>query len=140
VAVSEPPAVDVAQAAELTGLSSDAIRARIRRGQLASDLRNGRHRIRLAELQRHDLLVEGGRYQSERERAESLEAQLRTARKSRERLQRELEEAREKARMMWGMAQQRDWKLRVARRRRARARWPFRRNSNGDPNASGDPV
>jgi hypothetical protein len=140
VAASEPPAVDVAQAAELTGLSSDAIRARIRRGQLASDVRNGRHRIRLAELQRHDLLVEGGRYQSERERAESLEAQLRSARESRERLQRELEEAREKARMMWGMAQQRDWKLRVARKRRARARWPFRRNSNGDPNSSGDPA
>jgi hypothetical protein len=140
VAVSEPPAVDVAQAAELTGLSSDAIRARIRRGQLASDLRDGRHTIPLAELQRHDLLVEGGRYRSERERAESLAAQLRTARESRERLQRELEEAREKARMMWGMAQQRDWKLRVARKRRARARWPFRRNSNSDPRSSGDPA
>jgi len=124
----------------LTGLSSDAIRARIRRGQLASDLRNGRHRIPLAELQRHELLVEGGRYKSERERAEFLEAQLRTARESRERLQRELEEAREKARMMWGMAQQRDWKLRVARRRRARARWPFRRNSNSAPNSSGGPA
>lgn len=140
MAVSEPPAVDVAQAAELTGLSSDAIRARIRRGQLASDLRDGRHTIPLAELQRHDLLVEGGRYRSERERAESLAAQLRTARESRERLQRELEEAREKARMMWGMAQQRDWKLRVARKRRARARWPFRRNSNSDPRSSGDPA
>jgi chromosome segregation ATPase len=139
VAVSEPPAVDVAQAAELTGLSSNAIRARIRRGELASDLQDGRHRIRLAELQRHDLLVEGGRYKSERERAESLEAQLRTARESRERMQRELEEAREKARMMWGMAQQRDWKLRVARKRRSRARWRFRRHSTGGPDSSGEP-
>jgi hypothetical protein len=139
VAVSEPPAVDIAQAAKLTGLSGDAIRARIRRGELDSDLRNGRHRIRLAELQRVELLVEGDRYQSERERAESLEAELRAARESRERLRQELEEAREKARMMWGMAQQRDWKLRVARRR-SRSRWPFRRDSSGDPDSTGDPA
>ena len=133
MAVSEPPAVDEAQAAELTGLSHNAIRARIRRGDLASDLRDGRHSIRLAELQRRELLVPGDRYRSERERAESLEAQLRTAGESRERMQRELEEAREKARMMWGMAQQRDWKLRIARKRRSRARWPFRRSSSGGP-------
>ena len=131
MAVIEPPAVDVAQAAELTGLSRDAIRARIRRGDLASDLRDGRHRIPLAELQKHDLLVEGGRYRSVRERAESLQAQLRTALESRERMQRDLEEAQEKVRMMWGMAQQRDWKLRVARKRRSRNRWPFRRGSSG---------
>jgi helix-turn-helix protein len=131
VAVSEPPAVDVAQAAELTGLSRDAIRARIRRGDLASDLRDGRHRIPLAELQRHDLLVEGGRYRSVRERVKSLETQLRTALESRERMQQDLEEAQEQVRMLWGMAQQGDWKLRVARKRRSRIRWPFRRGSSG---------
>ena len=131
VAVSEPPAVDVAQAAELTGLSSNAIRARIRRGDLESDFRDGRHRIPLAELKQHELLVEGGRFSSERKRAESLEAQLRTARESHERMEQELEEAQEKVRMMWGMAQQRDWKLRVARRKRSRIHWPFRRDSSG---------
>jgi hypothetical protein len=131
VAVSDPPAVDVAQAAKLTGLSADAIRARIRRGDLASDLRDGRHRIPLAELQRHDLLVEGGRYRSVLERAEALEAQLRTALQSGERVQQELEEEQEKARMMWSMAQQRDWTLRIARKKRSRMRWPFRRDSGG---------
>jgi phytoene/squalene synthetase len=131
VAVSDPPAVDVAQAAKLTGLSADAIRARIRRGDLASDLRDGRHRIPLAELQRHDLLVEGDRYRSVLERAEALEAQLRTALESGERVQQKLEEEQEKARMMWSMVQQRDWKLRVARKKRSRIRWPFRRGSSG---------
>jgi hypothetical protein len=131
VAVSDLPAVDVAQAAKLTGLSADAIRARIRRGELASDLRDGRHRIPLAELQRHDLLVEGGRYRSVLERAEALEAQLRTARESGERVRHELEEEQEKARMMWSMAQQRDWTLRIARKKRSRIRWPFRRDSSG---------
>jgi hypothetical protein len=132
VAVSDPPAVDVAQAAKLTGLSTDAIRARIRRGDLASELRDGHHRIPLAELQRHDLLVEGGRYRSVLERAEALEAQLRTALESGERVQRELEEEQEKARMMWSMAQQRDWTLRIARKKkRSRIHWPFRRDSSG---------
>jgi phytoene/squalene synthetase len=132
VAVSDPPAVDVAQAAKLTGLPADAIRARIRRGDLASDLRDGRHRIPLAELQRHDLLVEGDRYRSVLERAEALEAQLRTARESGERVQHELEEEQEKARMMWSMAQQRDWTLRIARKKkRSRIHWPFRRGSSG---------
>jgi predicted exporter len=131
VAVSDLPAVDVAQAAKLTGLSADAIRARIRRGDLASDLRDGRHRIPLAELQRHDLLVEGDRYRSVLERAEALEAQLRTALESGERMQYELEEEQGKARMMWSMAQERDWKLRVARKKRSRFRWPFRRDSSG---------
>jgi hypothetical protein len=127
VSVSEPPAVDVAQAAELTGLSKDAIRARIRRGELTSDLRDGRHLIPLAELRRRDLVVDADRYRSARERAASLEAQLREAVESRQRMQQELDEAQEKVRMMWGMAQQRDWKLKVARKRRARNRWPFRR-------------
>jgi len=135
VAVSERPAVDVAQAAELTGLSTDAIRARIRRGDLASDLRDGRRRIPLAELQRHDLLVEGGRYRSALERAEALETRLRTALESGERVQQELEEEHEKVRMMWSMAQERDWKLRVARKKRSRVRWPFRRDP-GDGAAS----
>ncbi len=135
VAVSEPPAVDVAQAAELTGLSSDAIQARIRRGELTADEDDGRQTIPLAELRRHDLLVEGGRYKSARERAESLEAQLRTAVESRERIEKELEDAQEKVRMMWGMAQQRDWKLRVARKRRSRLRWRLRRSSGGSTEA-----
>jgi hypothetical protein len=98
---------------------------------LASDFRDGRHRIPLAELQRRDLLVEGSRYRSALERVESLEAELRTALESSERVQHELEEEHEKARMMWSMAQQRDWKLRVARKKRSRIRWPFRRNSSG---------
>jgi hypothetical protein len=127
VAVSKPPAVDVAQAAELTGLSRDAIRARIRRGELEADDGNGHQTIPLAELRRHDLLVDGGRYKSARERAESLEAELATALESRERIEQRLEDAQEKVRMMWGMAQQRDWKLRVARKRRSRLRWRRRR-------------
>jgi hypothetical protein len=96
---------------------------------LGSDFRDGHHKIPVAELQRHDLLVEGGRFRSVRERAESLEAQLRTALESHERMQRELEEAQEKVRMMWGMAQQRDMKLQVARKKRPRIRRPFRRRS-----------
>ena len=131
MAVSDPPAVDVAQAAELTGLSTNAIRTRIRRGDLASDFRDGRHRIPLAELRRHDLLVEGGRYRSVLERAESLEAQLRTALESGERVRQDLEKEQKKVRMMWSMAQQRDWKLQVARKQRSRIRWPFRRDSSG---------
>jgi hypothetical protein len=130
VAVSEPPAVDVSQAAELTGLSSDAIQARIRRGELAADERNGRQTIPLAELRRHDLLVEGGRYKSVRERAESLEAQLRTAVESRQRIEQQLADAQEKAQTMWGiarMAQQRDSRLEVARKRRSRLPWRRRR-------------
>jgi hypothetical protein len=130
VAVSEPPAVDLAQAAELTGLSKDAIRARIRRGELTSEVRDGRHLIPLAELRRRDLVVDGDRYRSARERAEALEAQLRDAVESAKRMQQELDEAQEKVRMMWGMAQQRDLKLRVARKRRSRARWPFRRRTD----------
>jgi predicted nucleic acid-binding Zn-ribbon protein len=130
VAVSEPPTVDVAQAAELTGLSRDAIRARIRRGELEADERDGRKTIPLAELRRRDLLVDGGRYKSARERAESLEAELRTALESRERMEKELADAQEKVRMMWSMAQQRDWKLRIARKRRSRLRWRRRRSTS----------
>jgi hypothetical protein len=128
-AVSDPPAVDVAQAAELTGLSKNAIRARIRRHDLASVLRSGRHRIPVAELQRQELLVEGGRYRSLRDRVESLEAQLRTALESRDHLLHELEESQEKVRMVWSMAQQRDQKLlRVRRKMWWRIRLPFRRS------------
>ena len=133
MAVSEPPAVDVAQAAELTGLSRDAIRARIRRGELEADDRNGQQTIPLVELRRHDLLVDGGRYKSARERAESLEAELASALESRERIEQELADAQEKVRMMWGMAQQRDWKLRVARKRRSRLRWRRRRAKAEEP-------
>jgi chromosome segregation ATPase len=122
-------AVDVAQASELTGLSKNAIRARIRRHELASDLRDGRYRIPVVELMRGGLLVQGGRYRSLRKRAESLEAQLHTAIESRDHLRQELEEAQEKLRMVWGMARQRDQKLRrAARRRRWGIRWPFRRS------------
>src|SRR2546421_9488128 len=110
-AVSDPPAIDVAQAAELTGLSKDAIRARIRRHDLASVRRNGRHRIPVAELQRQELIVEGARYRSVRDRVESLEAQLRTALESRDHLLQELHGAQEKVRMVWSMAQERDQKL-----------------------------
>ena len=131
MAVSDRPAVDVDQAAELTGLSKAAIRARVRRGDLASDLRDGHHSIALTELQRHDLLVEGGRYRSALERVEALEAQLRTALESGERVQQELEKEHEKVRMMWSMAQERDWKLRVAREKRSRLHWPFKRGSSG---------
>jgi hypothetical protein len=127
--------VDVAQAAELTGLSAEAIRGRIRRGELTADIGDDHERIPLAELRRHDLLVEGDRYRSARERAESLEAQLRAAVESRKRIQQELEEAQEKARLMWGMAQQRDWKLQRARKQ-SRGRWPFRRGSGGGSESS----
>jgi helix-turn-helix protein len=128
-AVSDPAAVDVAQAAELTGLSKDAIRARIRRHDLASVLRNGRHRIPVAELQRQELIVEGGRYRSARERVESLEAQLRTAVESRDHLLQELHESQEKVRMVWSMAQERDQKLSRAHRKTWwRIPLPFRRS------------
>jgi hypothetical protein len=122
-------AVDVAQAAELTGLSKGAIRARIRRHQLASDLRDGRHRIPVVELLRRDLLVEGGRYRSLHERAESLEAQLHTALESRDHLRQELEESQAKVQMVWGMARQRDQKLARVRKRRWGIRWPFRKSA-----------
>ncbi len=124
-------AVDVAQAAELSGLSKSAIRARIRRHQLSSELRDGRQYIPVVELLRRDLLISGARYTSLRERADSLEAQLREALESREHLQEELDEAQAKVRMVWGMARQTDQKLERARKRRWGIRWPFRRSAAG---------
>jgi hypothetical protein len=122
--------VDVAQAAELTGLSKSAIRARIRRHQLGSDLRDGRHRIPIVELLRRDLLVKGVRYASTRERAESLEAELHTALESCDDLRQELEEAQAKVQMVWGMARQSDQKLARARKKRWGI-WPFRKSAPG---------
>ena len=124
-------AVGVAQAAELTGLSKGAIRARIRRHQLASDLRDGRHRIPVVELLRRDLLVEGGRYRSLREKVESLEAQLHTALESRDHLRQELENSQAKVQMVWGMVRQRDQQLARSRKRRWGIRWPFRKSAGG---------
>jgi chromosome segregation ATPase len=122
-------AVDVAQAAQLSGLSKSAIRARIRRHQLASELRDGRHYIPVVELLRRDLLIAGARYTSLRERADSLEAQLHAALETHENLQEELDEAQAKVRMVWGMARQSDQKLERARKRRWGIRWPFRRSA-----------
>ena len=82
-----------------------------------------------------ELLVEGDRYRSARERVESLEAQLRDAVESRKRIQQELEATQEKVRVMWGMTQQREWRLQQARER-SRVRWPFRRGSGGDAKSS----
>ena len=125
------PVVDVAQAATLTGLSKSAIRARIRRHELSSDLHDGRHRIPMDELLRGGLLVEGGRYRSLRERAESLEAQLGNALESRDQLRQDLEKAEDKLRVVWGMARQRDQKLmRATRKRRWGIHWRFWRSGH----------
>jgi chromosome segregation ATPase len=124
--------VDVAHAAELTGLSKEAIRARIRRHSLASERRNGRHRIPVAELRRQGLVVGGERYDALRRRADSLEAQLRAALERRQRAQRELEEARETVRLVWGMVRQKDRELaelQGAPKRPGRIRWPWRRSA-----------
>jgi chromosome segregation ATPase len=124
--------VDVAHAAQLTGLSKDAIRARIRRHALSSDSRNGRHRIPVSELKRQGLVVEGERYESLRRRAESLEAQLRTVVERRARAQRELQEARETVRMVWGMVRRKDRELaelQAVRGRPVGVRWPWRRSA-----------
>jgi hypothetical protein len=123
--------VDVAHAAELTGLSKEAIRARIRRQALASERRNGRHRIAVAELRRQGLVVDGERHDALRRRAESLEAQLRTAFERREQAQRELDEARETVRMVWGMVRRKDRELaelRTVGERPRVIRWPWRRS------------
>jgi hypothetical protein len=136
--VSDLPAVDVAQAADLTGLSRDAIRGRIRRGVLASDARNGRHRVPLADLHHQGLLVEGERYRAVLERAESLEARLREALDSTEQAQQELRESQETVQLVWAMVRQKDQELARlwgAREQRARMRWPWRRNT---PPASGN--
>src|SRR4051794_24395811 len=102
-AISELPAGDVAQAAKLTGLPRAAIGGRVGRGALASAVRDGRHWIPLAELHRHDLLVEGERYRAVVERAESLEARLRAAHESCEQAQRELRESQETLKVVWAM-------------------------------------
>ena len=133
VAISDLPAVGVAQAAELTGLSKGAIRGRIRRGDLASTIHEGRHRIPLAELHRRGLVVEGERYASALERVASLEAELSAALASRERAQRELHEVQEIVRSMWGMVRQKErelLRLHAAPRARSGIRWPWRRNGS----------
>jgi hypothetical protein len=127
MAPSNAPAVDVAVAAELTGLSQNAIRARIRRRRLESDLRDGRHRIPIAELQRLDLLVAGGRYRSLRKRVESLEAEVEALSVARERAEAELSEAQVRARMMWSITLEQEQKLATPPRRRRRIRLPWRR-------------
>jgi hypothetical protein len=132
VAASDSAAVDVAQAAELTGLSKAAIRGRIRRGALASDVHDGRHRIPLAELQRQDLLVDPARYASALERAESLEAELRAVRESREQARRELRESRETQRMVWGMVRQLEQEIAhsgTAGAEQRTIRWPWLRRA-----------
>lgn len=128
VAVSDLPAVDVAQAAQLTGLSKDAIRGRIRRGVLASEARNGRHRIPLVELHRQSLLVQGERHRTVLERAESLEARLQAALESCEQAQQELRESQETVQLVWAMVRHKDQELErwEAREQRARMRWPWR--------------
>ena len=125
------PAVDVALAAELTGLSKDAIHARIRRHAIAHDLRNGRYRIPVAELRRHGLLVDGDQYSSLHSRVESLEAQLHRALEERESAMRELEEAQATVRVLWTKVRQRDQELVKLRGRkhRRRLRWPWARDS-----------
>lgn len=136
VGMSALPAVDLAQAAELTGLSKDAIRGRIRRGALASEVRDGRRTIPLAELRRHGLVVEVERYEAVVERAESLEAQLRAAHESRERAQQELRESQETLKVVWAMVQHKDQELARlgdAGKRRARIRWPWRRGTSPAP-------
>ena len=133
VAVSDFPAVGVAQAAQLTGLSKDAIRGRIRRGGLASTMHDGRHRIPLAELHGRGLVVEGERYMSALERAESLQAELSAALASRERAQRELHEVQETVRLMWGMVRQKErelLQLHAAPKARSGIRWPWRRSGS----------
>jgi hypothetical protein len=130
VAASDSAAVDVAQAAALTGLSKAAIRGRIRRGALASNIHDGRHRIPLAELQRQALLVEGERFTSLLERVASLEGELRAAFESREQAQQELRELQETARMLWGMVRREEQEtlhLQTAREPRGSIRWPLRR-------------
>jgi hypothetical protein len=105
------PAIEVAQAAELTGLSKDALRGRIRRGALASRFHKGRHRIPLAELQRQGLLVEHERYAYALERVGSLEADLRAAHEGRDRAEQELRDVQETLRWAWGMIRQKEQEI-----------------------------
>lgn len=140
VAISDFPAVGVAQAAELTGLSKDAIRGRIRRGGLASTIHEGRHRIPLAELHRRGLVVEGERYASALEHAQSLQAELSAALAGRERAQRELHEVKETVRSMWGLVRQKErelLQLDAAPKARSGIRWPWRRNGSAAAKPAG---
>jgi hypothetical protein len=124
-AALDAPPVDVAQAAELTGLSKAAIRHRIRRNALASTLRDGRHMIPVAELHRRGLLVRRDRYTSLCGRAESLEAQLRRAFETRDRLERELRELNTTVQTVWGIARLQKRELAELRAVRQR-QWPIR--------------
>ena len=124
-------AVDVAPGRRAERPVEECDTRRIRRHQLASELRDGRHYIPVVELLRRDLLISGARYTSLRERADSLDAQLHDALETREHLQEELDEAQAKVRMVWGMARQSDQKLERARKRRWGIRWPFRRSAAG---------
>jgi hypothetical protein len=83
-------------------------------------LRNGRHRIPLAELRRQGLLVERNRYASARARLESLEAELRKATEDRQEIERELRESQATVRMLWGKARQRDEQLAKLRQHKER--------------------
>lgn len=130
VAASDSAAVDVTQAAELTGLSKATIRGRIRRGALASDVHDGRHRIPLAELQSQGLLVDAARHASALERAESLEAELGAVRESREQARQELRESQETLRVVWGMVRQMEQEIshpETARAEQRIIRWPWQR-------------
>lgn len=125
--------MEVAQAAELTGLSKDAIRGRIRRGALASKVHKGRHRIPLGELRRQGLLVERERYTRLLERAESLEAELRAARESRQHAERERRKLEDTLRLVWGMVRQKEQQisqLETGRRAGVKIRWPWRRSTS----------
>ena len=127
-AAPDSAAIDVAEAAALTGLSKAAIRGRIRRGALASDVQDGRRRIPLAELQ--GLLVDPQQHASLLERAEALEADLRAAFESREQAQQELHELQDTLRMVWSMVRQLEQEishLQAARAGRGSIRWPWRR-------------
>jgi chromosome segregation ATPase len=129
-AAPDSAAIDVAEAAALTGLSKAAIRGRIRRGALASDVQDGRRRIPLAELQRQGLLVDPEQHANLLERAEALEADLRAAFESREQAQQELRELQDTLRMVWSMVRQLEQDishLQAARAERGSIRWPWRR-------------
>lgn len=83
-------------------------------------MRNGRHRIPVAELRRQGLLVEGDSYASLRARLESVEAELRQANEDRQAIERELRQSQATVRMLWGKARQRDEQLANLRERRER--------------------
>ena len=129
VAASDSAAIDVAEAAALTGLSKAAIRGRIRRGALASEVQDGRHRIPLAELQSQGLVVDPKQHANLLERAEALEADLRTALEGREQARQELHELQDTLRMVWSMVRQLEQEishLQAARAERGSIRWPWR--------------